>query len=154
MGRESAMIPSDPDLESRVRASFERQAFMATLGATLARVEPGSVEIRLPFRRDLTQQHGFIHAAAVAAIADSACGYAAYSLMPAGSGVLSIEYKINLMAPAAGDLLIARARVVRAGRTITVCQADVVSVSAGVERAVAMLVGTMMTVRDRPEVAG
>ena len=127
---------------------------MATLGATLTRVEPGIVEIRLPFRPDLTQQHGFIHAAAVAAIADSACGYAAFTLMPAGTGVLSIEYKINLLAPAEGEALVARARVIRPGRTITVCWADVAASAAGAERAVATMVATMMTIRDRPDVVG
>ena len=148
------MQPADLQFAERVHASFARQAFMATLGATLTRVEPGIVEIRLPFRPDLTQQHGFIHAAAVAAIADSACGYAAFTLMPAGTGVLSIEYKINLLAPAEGEALVARARVIRPGRTITVCWADVAASAAGAERAVATMVATMMTIRDRPDVVG
>lgn len=148
------MQPADPQFVERVRASFDRQAFMATIGALLTRVEPGIVEIRLPFRADLTQQHGFVHAAAVAAIADSACGYAALTLMPAGTGVLSIEYKVNLLAPAQGEALVARARVIRPGRTITVCQADVAAVAAGAERAVATMVATMMTIRDRPDVIG
>lgn len=146
--------PSDPDFEARVRASFDRQAFMATIGATLSRVEPGEIEIRLPIRPNLTQQHGFVHAGAVASIADSACGYAAASLMPADTGVLAVEFKINLMAPAAGEQLIARGRVIRAGRTLSVCQADVVAVSEGVEKPVAILTATIMTVRDRPEVTG
>lgn len=146
--------PSDPDFEARVRASFDRQAFMATIGATLSRVEPGEIEIRLPIRPNLTQQHGFVHAGAVASIADSACGYAAASLMPADTGVLAVEFKINLMAPAAGEQLIARGRVIRAGRTLSVCQADVVAVSEGVEKPVAILTATIMTVRDRPEVSG
>jgi uncharacterized protein (TIGR00369 family) len=141
---------ADDDFEQRVRASFERQAFMATLGATLTGVQPGAVEIRLPFRPEITQQHGFVHAAAVAAIGDSACGYAAFSLMPIDAAVLTIEYKINLMAPAQGDALIARGRVVRAGYTISVCQAEIVAVSGGTETAVALLVSTVMTVRDRP----
>jgi uncharacterized protein (TIGR00369 family) len=142
-----------PDFEQRVRDSFGRQAFMATLGATLTRVGPGTVDIRLPVRADLTQQHGFVHAAAVAAIADSACGYAAFSLMPAGAGVLTVEYKINLMAPAEGEELVARGRVVRAGRTLTVCEAEVVALAGGHERLVALLVSTVMTVRDRPDVS-
>ena len=144
----------DPDFENRVRTSFERQAFMATLGATLERVEPGAVDIHLPIHPGLTQQHGFVHAGAVASIADSACGYAAFSLMAAGAGVLAVEFKINLMAPAAGELLIARARVIRAGRTLTVCQADVVAVIDGAERTVAILTSTNMTMRDRPGVSG
>lgn len=148
---------TDPDaegIERRVRESFARQAFMTTIGASVTRVAPGEVDIRLPVRADLTQQHGFIHASAIAAIADSACGYAAFSLMPADASVLSIEYKINLMAPATGEALLARARVVRAGRTITVCEADVVALEGRAERQVALLVSTMMTVRDRPELGG
>ena len=150
----AVFIPSDPDFEARVRASFDRQAFMSTLGATLSRVEPGEIEIRLPIRPNLTQQHGFVHAGAVASIADSACGYAAASLMPAHTGVLAVEFKINLMAPAAGEQLIARGRVIRAGRTLSVCQAEVVAVSDGAEKPVAILTATIMTVRDRPEVSG
>jgi uncharacterized protein (TIGR00369 family) len=140
----------DPHFEKRVRESFARQAFMGTLGATLTRVEPGAVDIRLAIRPELAQQHGFVHAGAVAAIGDSACGYAALSLMPVDSGVLAVEYKINLMAPAVGEVLIARGRVVRAGRTLSVCQAEIVAVAAGAERTVALLVSTVMTMRDRP----
>ena len=139
-------------VEQRVRDSFGRQAFMSMLGATLTSVEPGLVEIRLTPRPELTQQHGFVHAAAVAAIADSACGYAAFTLMPEGTGVLTAEYKINLLAPARGDALIARGRVVKEGRTLTVCQADVIAVADGVERTVALLQATVMTIRDRPGV--
>ena len=145
---------SDPDLEARVRASFERQQVMFTIGARLTRVAPGEADIELPFRMDLTQQHGFLHAGIVTTVLDSACGYAAFSLMPAEAAVLSIEFKINLLAPARGELLIARARVVRAGRTVTVCQADGVMVEGGREVHVATLVGTMMTVTGRPGVAG
>ena len=119
------MEPRDPAFENRVRASFGRQALMRSLGAELGTVAPGSVEIRLPFRVDLTQQHGYLHAAVVTAIADSACGYAALSLMPAGREVLSIEFKVNLLAPAAGDMFLARGVVVRSGRTLTVCTAEV-----------------------------
>ncbi|HVF38938.1 MAG TPA: PaaI family thioesterase [Gemmatimonadaceae bacterium] len=150
----SQLSAIDPDFETRVRASFARQAFMTTLGATLERVEPGVVDIRLPVHTGITQQHGFVHAGAVAAIADSACGYAAFTLMPADAGVLAVEFKINLMAPAAGDYLIARARVLRAGRTLSVCQADVAAVTASNERVVALMTGTIMTVRDRDAVRG
>jgi uncharacterized protein (TIGR00369 family) len=141
--------PRDPDFAARVRASFERQSFMATLGARLTRVEPGEVDVEVPVRADLTQQHGFLHAGALATAADSACGYAALSLMPPGAAVLSVEFKINMLAPASGECVIARARVVRAGRTITVCAADVSAVSAGGEKLVATMVGTMMTVENR-----
>jgi uncharacterized protein (TIGR00369 family) len=135
--------------EARVRASFDRQAFMATLGARLAAVEPGQVIITLPFRAELTQQHGFLHAGAVTAIADSACGYAALSLMPAGVAVLSVEFKINLMKPAAGVSFRAIAKVVRAGRTLTVCAAEVLAEHEGRESVIALMQSTIMTVRDR-----
>lgn len=127
---------------------------MKTLGATLESVEAGFVEIHLPIRPAVTQQHGFVHAGAVASIADSACGYAAFSLMPADAGVLAVEFKINLMAPAKGEKLIARGRVIRAGRTLSVCQADVVAVVEGSEKAVAMLTSTVMTVLGREGVTG
>jgi uncharacterized protein (TIGR00369 family) len=142
--------PQDPDFEARVRASFARQRVMATLGATMTRVAPGAVEIQLPFRADLTQQNGFLHAGIITTIVDSACGYAAYSLMPAGVNVLTIEYKVNLLAPAAGALFTARGRVLRPGRTITACAGDVVAIDNGREQLVATMLATMMTVRDRP----
>ncbi len=113
--------PRDPDFAARVRGSFARQRLMATLGAELERVLPGEVAIQLPFREDLTQQHGVLHAGAVTAIVDSACGYAAFSLMERGTGVLSVEFKVNMLAPAAGETFLAIGRVVRAGRTLTVC---------------------------------
>ena len=146
--------PVDPDFESRVRESFERQTYMATLGAQLDRVEPGSIDIRLPIRPALSQQHGFVHAGAVASSADSACGYAALSLMGRDSGVLAVEFKINLMAPAAGEYLVARGKVLRAGRTLTICQADVFAVSEGKETAVALMTATIMNVQGRPGVTG
>ncbi|HEX8208708.1 MAG TPA: PaaI family thioesterase [Longimicrobium sp.] len=143
------MQPQDPDFEARVRASFQRQQVMATLGARLTRVAPGETDVELPFRSDLIQQHGFLHAGIVTTILDSACGYAAFSLMPAEAEVLSIEFKTNLLAPARGELLVARGRVVRAGRTITVCQADGVMVNGGREVHVATMTATMMTVLGR-----
>lgn len=147
--RRGEFTAQDPAFESRVRASFERQKFMATIGARLAHVAPGEVDIELDVRDGLTQQHGFVHAGVLASAADSACGYAALSLMPAGAAVLSVEFKVNLLAPAAGDRLVARGRVIRSGKTITVCWGDVIAYAAGTERTVATLVGTMMTVRDR-----
>ena len=140
--------------EQAVRDSFAAQRAMATLGARLTRVDAGEVEIRLPFRSDLTQQHGFLHAGVVAAALDSACGFAAFSLMPAGAGVLSVEFKTNLLAPARGEELIARGRVVRAGRTITVCQADAWMLAGGAEVPVATMLATMMTIRNRGDVVG
>ncbi len=153
----STPIPSatpDPGFETRVRDSFARQIAMATLGATLSRVEAGAVDIALPFRHDLTQQHGFLHAGILATILDSACGYAAFSKMPAGAAVLSIEFKINLLSPAAGELFIARGRVLRSGRTISVCQADGFAITGESEKLVATMIGTMMCVRDNPALSG
>ena len=123
--------PRDPDFERRVRDSFARQRVMSTIGATLTRVEPGLVEITLPYREDLTQQHGYMHAGIVGTIADSAGGYAGFTLMPAGSTVLSVEYRVHLLAPARGETFVARGRVVRAGRTLTVCELSVEAVAAG-----------------------
>lgn len=149
-----SFTPIDPDFRKRVRASFELQQFMKTLGATLEAMDAGFVEIHLPISPAVAQQHGFVHAGAVASIADSACGYAAFTLMPADAGVLAVEFKINLMAPAKGEKLIARAHVIRAGRTLSVCQAEVVAVADGAEKAVALLTSTVMTVRDREGVRG
>lgn len=142
--------PRDENFEVRIRESFARQQVMATIGAALTRVAPGEVEITLPYRSDLTQQHGFMHAGIVATIGDSACGYAAFTLMPADAGVLSIEYKINLLAPARGERFRAVGRVVKPGRTITVVNAEVWADT----KLVATLTGTMMTLLDRPQVKG
>ena len=116
--------PADPEFASRIRASFGRQKAMALIGATLATVAPGAVEIALPFRDDVTQQKGFVHGGIIGMIADTACGYAAYSLMPADSSLVTVEYKINVLAPAKSSLL-ARGEVVKAGRTLTVARAEV-----------------------------
>lgn len=142
-------IPQDPAYDSRVRASFDRQRFMTTIGARLSRVAPGEVDVDVDMRDDLVQQHGFLHAGVLASAADSACGYAALTLMPVDTAVLSIEFKINLLAPAACDRIVARGRVLRAGRTITVCQGDVIAHTGTAERLVATMIATMMTVRDR-----
>lgn len=134
------MHPQNDRWEEAVRQGFARQAFMETLGARLARVAPGEIEIELPFRADLLQQSGTLHAGVLAAIADSACGFAALSLMPEGSNVLSVEFKLNLLAPASAEAFVARARVLRAGKTLTVTQCDVM---AG-ETIVATMLGTMI----------
>jgi len=145
-------VPASPSFELRVRQSFSRQTVMQTIGATLARVEPGLVEVALPFRADLCQQHGFLHAGVVTTVVDSACGFAALSLMPEDAGVLSIEFKVNLLAPAVGERFTARGRVVKSGRTIMVCEGELIAHRGGEEKAVAMMVATMMTVRDRADV--
>lgn len=134
-----------------MRESFARQRVMATIGARLTAVEPGDIEIELPWREDLTQQHGFLHAGVVTTVLDSACGYAALSLMPADAAVLSVEYKVNLLAPASRGTLRARALVVRAGRTLSVCTADARLSVDGRERHVATMLATMMTVVGRDE---
>jgi uncharacterized protein (TIGR00369 family) len=145
----STFEPADPAFASRVRGSFGKQRLLSTLGATLERVAPGEVDIRLPFREDLTQQHGFLHAGAMTSVVDTACGYAALTLMPADVAVLTVEFKVNLLAPGKGEAVIARARVVKPGRTLTVVRGDVLAQERGEERLVATMLATMMTVRDR-----
>jgi uncharacterized protein (TIGR00369 family) len=148
--------PRDPDYERRVRASFARQAAMHTLGVTLERVAPGEVALALPFRADLTQQHGFLHAGIVTAVVDSACGYAALTLMEPGAAVLSVEFKVQLLAPAGGTRFRATGRVVRAGRTLTVVAGELLAFEPDASddgTVVALLNGTMMAVRDRPGLA-
>jgi uncharacterized protein (TIGR00369 family) len=134
----------DANFEARVRASFERQGFMGTLNARLARVEPGLVEIEMPFSKAITQQHGFAHAAAITAILDSACGYAALSLMPEGAEVLSVEFKMNFLAPAVGSSFRAIGTVARAGRTVSVCQGEVHARHDEREKRVAIMTATMI----------
>src|SRR5579883_1180075 len=121
------MTLPDADTIARVQASFSRQRAMALLGAQMVEVEAGRTKIVLPFREDLTQQHGFVHAGIITAIVDSACGYAALSLMPPGVGVLTIEFKVNLLNPAAGERFVARGQVVKPGRTIMVCTGEVMA---------------------------
>lgn len=145
--------PRDPNFDQRVRASFARQTIMATLGATISRVAPGEVAIDLPFRAEHTQQHGFLHAGVVTTVMDSACGYAALTLMEPGAAVLSVEFKVNLLAPARGDLFRATGRVVRAGRNVTVVTGEFHVVGAE-NSLVAIMTGTMMSVRDRPGMEG
>lgn len=136
--------PEDQDFEQRVRSSFRRQKIMETIGAALTRVTPGEVEIELPFRDSLTQQHGYVHAGIITAIADSACGYAALSLLPADIEVLTVEYKISFLAPAQGTRFVARGRVVRSGRTVSVGSGEVLAVQAGVEAPVALMLATII----------
>jgi uncharacterized protein (TIGR00369 family) len=147
------MTPQDAGFETRIRASFAKQSIMATIGASIERVAPGEVDISLPVAGHISQQHGFVHAGAVATIADSAAGYAALSLMPAGAGVLTTEFKINLMAPAAGERLLARGRVIKAGRTLTVALAEVHAETEGKLRLIAMLTASMMTITGRDGVS-
>ncbi|PLC52050.1 DUF4442 domain-containing protein [Pollutimonas nitritireducens] len=142
------------NIEKRVRDSFDRQGLMRHLGATLTVVEPGEVHITLPFRDELTQQHGYFHAGATTTIADTAGGFAGFTLFPAGSSVLTVEFKVNLIAPARGDHLEAVGRVIRSGRTLTICHLEVYAVHA--EQRVLVAVGqqTLMCMHDRPDERG
>jgi uncharacterized protein (TIGR00369 family) len=135
---------SNPTFVEEVKKSFAKQTVMSLIGAELTRVEPGIIEITLPYRRDLTQQHGYVHAGIVTTIADSACGYAAYTLMPPGSDVLAVEFKVNLLRPAIGEIFTARAEVLKSGRTLTVVRADVHAATGEQRELVAIMQGTMM----------
>ncbi len=126
---------------------------METIGAKLIKVLPGEAEIELPFRSDLAQHHGFVHAGIITSIVDTACGYAAWTLMPAKSEVLTVEYKVNFVAPAAGSRMIGRGRVTKPGRRLTVCAGDVFAVTDGKEKLVATMLATMMGVYDRADLA-
>jgi uncharacterized protein (TIGR00369 family) len=145
---------SDAEYESRIRESFSRQGMMKHMGARLAAVGPGHAEIRAPFRAELTQQHGYFHAGVSGTIADSACGYAAYTLMPADSSVLTVEYKMNLLAPAEGEELIARAKVLRSGKTLKICAADVHVLKGGAEVHCATMLATIMCLQGKSDRAG
>lgn len=145
-------IPVDPEFETRVRASFARQEVMRTFGVAMARVVPGAVELTMDHRGALTQQHGFIHAGVIATALDSACGYAAFTLMPSDSTVLTVEFKINLLAPAKGERFRFNANVVRAGKSLTVSQAEAFALDGDSAKLVATMTGTLMAVYGREEV--
>lgn len=137
--------PRNPSFAEEIKQSFVKQTIMKLIGAELSRVEPGIVEIMLPYRADLAQQHGYLHAGIVTTIADSACGYAAYSLMPPDSQVLSVEFKVNLLRPARGVAFLASAEVVKSGKTLTVVRADVFGLDHEGQRAlIATMLGTMI----------
>ena len=138
--------PRDPDYEARIRASFGRQRLMGTIGARLVRVAPGEAEIEAPFSDGLTQQHGYLHAGVLTALVDSACGYSALTLLPADMEVLSVEYKVNFLAPAEGERFVARGRVERPGQRITVCSGEVVAVAGSEEKRVVVMLATMIAV--------
>ena len=146
--------PANPDFAARIQRSFGRQGFMKHLGAELTLVEPGLVEIQVPFRAELTQQHGFFHAGVVGTLADNCGGYAAFSLMPAEASVLTVEYKLNLLAPAAGQRLISVGRVLKPGKSLTICRCQVSVVKDGQTKICAASQMTIMTMAgqtDRPQ---
>jgi len=146
---DAKFTPRDPNFDARVRASFARQKVMATLGITIRSLSPGELELEMPYSAELTQQHGFIHAGILSAGLDSACGYAAFSLMPADVAVLTVEFKTNLLAPAAGERFFFRARVIKPGRTLTICDAQAFAVERGAETLIATMTGTLMAVPER-----
>jgi uncharacterized protein (TIGR00369 family) len=143
--------PKNPGYAARVQASFDRQQAMALLGAKITRLAPGQCEIQLPFKPEITQQHGYFHGGIIGTIADSAGGYAAFTLMPEDSSVLTVEYKMNLLAPGDGEMLIARGRVLKPGRTLVVAQVDAFVVKGGRETLCATLLETLMTMHGRPD---
>jgi uncharacterized protein (TIGR00369 family) len=136
--------PIDPDYDARVRSSFSKQEVMKMIGASLVKIAPGEAVIEFSYDRSLTQQNGYIHAGVLTTVVDSACGYAAYTLMPADSEVLTIEYKVNFMSPAQGETFKGIGRILKSGRTITVCSGEVIAVEDGKETVVASLLATMI----------
>lgn len=136
-------------IESKVRESFGRQEFMGTIGAKMISVGPGKLEIGIPFSPKLTQQNGFVHAGVITSILDSACGYAALSVAPEEAEVLSVEFKVNLLAPAVGEAFVARAGVKRAGKTLIVCAADAFAIKSGEEKVIATMLATIMSMSPK-----
>ena len=141
--------PKDPLFKEKVSASFAQQPVMNTVGATIVSIEPGMVELEFTHQQNLTQHHGFIHAGIVTTVLDSACGYAAYSLMPENTSVLTIEFKTNLLAPALGEKYVAIGQVKKPGRTITVSDGELFAITNGQKKLVATMTGTLMTMHDR-----
>jgi uncharacterized protein (TIGR00369 family) len=141
--------PNNPDFRAVATATFERQPAMRTLGISLARLEPGEVELSMAYSPDFTQQNGFVHAGIITTGLDNACGFAAFSLMPAGSDILTVEFKTNLLAPAKGERFLFRANVVKPGRTLTVCEARAYAQDEGKEHLVATMTGTLMALVSR-----
>lgn len=141
------MIPL-PAIESRIRESYARQTVMQLIGATLIYVNRGEVWIELPYRSDMSQQHGFVHAGIITTIVDSACGYAAMTMTPFDMSVLTVEFKMNFLSPAIGERFIAKGKVKKAGRTITVCEGDVIAYGDGGEKVIATMLATMMNVSE------
>lgn len=141
------MIPLS-QIESRIRTSFARQTVMNLIGAKMTHISRGEVWIELPYRSNMSQQHGFIHAGIITTIVDSACGYAAMTMTPKDMSVLTVEFKTNFLSPAIGERFIAKGRVKKAGRTITVCEGDVVAIGDGGEKVIATMLATMMNITE------
>jgi uncharacterized protein (TIGR00369 family) len=141
--------PKNPDFRAVAAETFARQRAMRTLGISIARMEPGEVDLAMPYAAEFTQQHGFVHAGIITAGLDNACGIAAFTLMAEGAGVLTVEFKTNLLAPARGERFVFRAVVVKPGRTLTVCEGKAYAVQDGVETLVASMTGTLMALQQR-----
>jgi uncharacterized protein (TIGR00369 family) len=136
--------PKNPEYRAVATATFDSQPAMRTLGISIARLEPGEVDLAMPYSPAWTQQNGFVHAGIITAGLDNACGIAAFTLMPANSDILTVEFKTNLLAPAKGDRFVFRARVVKPGRTLTVCDAQAFAAHDGAENLIATMTGTLM----------
>jgi uncharacterized protein (TIGR00369 family) len=147
----AAFAPVNPNYEARVRESFDRQGAMRLIGARLLELRPGYCAIELPYRKDLTQQHGYVHAGIVSAIVDSAGGYAGFTLFPADASVLTVEYKLNLVAPAAGERLVAAAEVVKPGRTLAITRGEVYAEAEGKRTLCAIMQQTLMVLAGKPD---
>ncbi len=147
MNQETSAL--DAEVTAKIHASFQLQQVMQLLNARLRSVKPGETSIEFPYQKALTQQNGYIHAGILSTVVDSACGYAALSLMPPACGVLSIEFKVNFLSPAIGEFFIATGKVVRAGRNITVCSGEVMAITPATHKVVAVMQATMMTVENR-----
>jgi len=144
-------IPNDPNFKKRVTDSFNRQKFMKFIGAELTNLEPGFCEIQLPYKEELSQQHGFFHAGVVGTLADNSGGYAAFTLMNSDSSILTVEYKLNLVAPGVGKLLIARGKVIKPGRTLIICRAEVFAVRHTKEKLCAVCQMTLIELKGKPD---
>ena len=145
--------PKDANFRERVAASFQRQAVMHTLGIAIVRLEPGEIELTMPYAQPFTQQHGFVHAGIITTALDSACGYAAFSLMEKDAAVLTVEFKTNLLAPAKGETFLFAAEVIKPGRTLTVCEAKAYALTDGPAKLIAIMTGTLMAVTGRDGVS-
>jgi len=146
--------PLDPDFENKTKESFSRQWFMDFIGAELTEVSPGYCEIQVPYKKELSQQHGYFHGGVIGTVADNAGGYAAYTLMPADASILTVEYKLNLLAPGDGERLISRARVIKPGRTLTICRPEVFVVKKGVQTLCATALMTLMALHGKSDMPG
>ena len=147
----TTLVPPDPDFAARVRGSFARHRFMAFIGASLDAVAPGRCRISLPFRPELSQQHGFFHGGIIGTLADNCAGYAAFTMAAADASILTVEYKLNIVAPGRGERLEGEGRVVRAGRRIVVCESEIFAVEGGERTLCAVALGTLMLLAGRPD---